>query len=296
MGAGDSKSDFPFRSIAVLGPGLLGGSVLLALKQRFPEVKLSAWARRAEARQEIRDLDIEVCVEETACDAVSGTEFVVLATPVPAMASVVEAAGEALKGSVITDVGSVKARPAREVVEIARNYGAEFVGSHPMAGSEKGGIAHASATLFEGAACIVTPDADTDQNAVKQVIGFWEALHSRVSLLDPQEHDSIIARISHLPHTVASAVTITALANDPAISRFIGGGFRDTTRVAAGDADLWAGILDENASEVAPLLRDLGSQLAEIATMLEDGDTEALRGFLDHARQLRQGCPSRIRP
>ena len=295
MGSGVPESNIPFRSVAVLGPGLLGGSVLLALKQRFPEVELSAWARRPEARQEIRDLEIAVRVDETAAEAASGAGLVVLATPVPAMASVVEAAGEALNGSVVTDVGSVKARPAREVVEIVRKHGAEFVGSHPMAGSEKGGIAHASATLFDGAACIVTPDGDTDQEAVKQVVGFWEALRSRVSLLDPHEHDSIIARISHLPHTVASAVTMTALAKDPTIARFIGGGFRDTTRVAAGDADLWAGILDENAAEVAPLLRDLGSQLSEIAAILEAGDTEALRGFLDHARQLRQGCPSRIR-
>ena len=290
-----SESEFPIRSVAVLGPGLLGGSVLLALKQRFPDVELSAWARRPEARQQIRNLQIDVRVEDTASEAVDGVALVVLATPVPAMASVVEAAGDALKGSVITDVGSVKARPAREVVAIARKYGAEFVGSHPMAGSEKGGIDHASAALFEGAACIVTPDSDTDQDAVKRVVGFWEALDSRVSLLDPLKHDTIIARISHLPHTVASAVTTTALASDPSIAEFIGGGFRDTTRVAAGDADLWTGILQENASEVAPLLRELGAQLSEVAAMLEADDTTELRRFLDHARQLRQGCPSRIR-
>lgn len=277
----------------MLGPGLLGGSLLLALKQRFPEVKLSAWARRPEARQEIRDLKIDVRVADFAPEAVEGAGLVVLATPVPAMAAVVEAAGAALAGAVITDVGSVKARPAREVVDIARKFGAEYVGSHPMAGSEKGGMAHASAMLFEGAACIVTPDSDTDQEAVQWVVGFWEALCSRVSLLDPLEHDSVIARISHFPHTVASAITTTALTDDPSIARFIGGGFRDTTRVAAGDSDLWTGILDENASEVAPLLRALSSQLTEVAAMLEGGDTEALRGFLDRARQLRQGCPSR---
>jgi prephenate dehydrogenase len=184
----------------------------------------------------------------------------------------------------ITDVGSVKGSVVSAVEPI---LGAKFIGSHPMAGSEKAGIETARADLFEGAACLLTSTAKTWPDHLARLSRFWELLGSRVLLFSPEEHDRKVARISHLPHLMASVTTLAALRSDPEAIRCVANGFRDTTRVAAGDPDLWTGIIMENRTALLSSVREAAATLRELLEILENPDEEALRQFLAEAKALR---------
>ncbi|CAN5251659.1 prephenate dehydrogenase [soil metagenome] len=284
----------PFERVAVLGPGLLGGSVALALRQRLPGVEVRLWGRRDEAVEEARGLGIGDFVGTDAREVVAGADLIVVATPVGVMAEVLESAlagGRWRDGTVVTDVGSVKQGVVDALTPVAREAGLAFVGSHPMAGSENAGLAHARGDLFAGAPCIVTPDPAGGAAAAAKVRTFWEILGAVVTEMNPEAHDAVVARLSHVPHLVASALAAMALGGDAGLARMAGGGFRDTTRVAAGDADLWTGILMENRAALAAPLGELISGLQTVAEHLDRGDAQSLWRFLDHARKLRHSCP-----
>jgi prephenate dehydrogenase len=233
-------------------------------------------------------------VSTDAAAAVDGADLVVLATPVGVMGEVVTAAaGSLAAGALVTDVGSVKAPVVAAVAPQVAARGATFLGSHPMAGSEHAGFENARPDLFEGAACILTPQGGEPARAVEALQAFWEALGCRVWMMPPAAHDRVAARVSHVPHAVAAALVEAALNGDGDATRFIGQGFRDTTRVAAGDPALWTGILTENRTAVVDGLREVGRTIDELASALERGDEPAVRRFLDRSSKLRQGCPPR---
>ena len=271
-----------FRRIAVVGLGLLGGSVALAAKARGAAATVVGATRSADARERaLRNGAVDAVREPV--EAVRGAELVVLATPVHAMQGVVLALGPGLEhGAIVTDVGSVKG-VLLERLPGSLPEGVTWVGSHPMAGSHERGIQAARADLFEGAVCVVT--AAGDAAAAGRVAAFWRALGARVIERDPARHDEEVAWTSHLPHLLAFAFA-RALDAAPAGWRdVVGAGFRDFTRIAHSDGELWSDILTANRKALASPLEAFGAALRELARALEAGDAEALESLLAAARR-----------
>jgi prephenate dehydrogenase len=276
-----------FEKVAVLGGGLLGGSLALALKRDFPLLPVSLWARRPETVDAARARGITGATSGLS-EALAGADLVILSTPVGAMPGVLQSAlGSGLSaGALVTDVGSVKATPHRLLGPILAAAGGRFIGSHPMAGSEQGGIGAAVAGLFEGAACLLTDDGAVGNPWAGRLERFWEALGCRISWFDAAAHDALVARISHFPHLMAAAAAKVALEH-PTDARFGGGGLRDTTRVAGGDPAMWAEIAIENREVLRGVIGDGIVALSEMLAMLEAGDQEALRHWLGEAKRSR---------
>jgi prephenate dehydrogenase len=274
--------------IAILGPGLLGGSLALKLRA-LGNCEVRLWARRADALAEIEQRKCAHFASNDAAEVVRDADLVVLCVPVGAMPELArQIVGAIRPDTILTDVGSVKASVVAEVGEVFKERG-RFVGSHPMAGTEHTGLKAAKVDLFEGTTCMVTPDASADGEAVAAVTSFWESVGCRVVSIAAQEHDECVALISHLPHVVAGALVRAVAARNPHAFQVVGPGFRDTTRVSSGPPGMWVGILRENAPAVLSALDALVTELAELRRILSDpltGD-ETLRNFLAEAKQTR---------
>ncbi|MEO6785851.1 MAG: prephenate dehydrogenase/arogenate dehydrogenase family protein [Chthoniobacteraceae bacterium] len=273
--------------IAILGPGLIGGSIALALR-RAKGSHVTLWARRAEAVSEANAANCADAVTGDLSAAVKDADLVVLCVPVGAMAALAAKIAPVIsRGCIITDVGSVKGPVLAELRPIFRECG-RLVGSHPMAGSEYTGLAAARANLFDGTTCIVTPDADTDAAALAEVAAFWQRLGCRVVELPAAEHDECVALVSHLPHLLAATLVNTVGARNGHAFRVVGPGFRDTTRVAGGPPAMWREILRENAAAVLPAIDALIAKLAEFRhTLALPGDGRETHEFLAAARAAR---------
>jgi len=281
----------PFERIAVLGAGLLGGSLALGVPARSAAA-VRLWARRAETVAQAQALGIEGATEDFGL-ALEGADLVILATPVGAFpelaARILE--GGVSSGALVTDVASVKRLVHERVGGLFGAAGIDFIGSHPMAGSEKNGVGAAAADLFEGSACILTDDGAVGAARLGELEDFWRGLGSRCETMSARVHDEVVARVSHLPHVLAAVGARVALAQ-PQDGRLGGGGLRDTTRVAGGDAAMWAEILLENRAALERPLRDAAAGLSEMLAMLEACDHEGLRRWLEGAKQLRDGLPT----
>jgi prephenate dehydrogenase len=275
------------RKLTILGPGLLGGSIGLAARHRKTAQRVALWARRPEAADEALRLDAADEATADLAKAVAGADLVVLATPIGAMRPLAEQFKPLLAdGCVVTDVGSVKYAVVTDLSHLLSGK-ARFVGSHPMAGSEQSGIEAARRDLFDGAVCIVTPREDTDKAALQIVHDFWKTLGCNVRTLAPQEHDEIVARISHLPHVVAATV-VNVVCNDGAHPlNFVGPGFKDFTRIASGPAEMWTEICLENRQEIARALEQLIEELGKTRAALENADAVELRALLKRAKHFR---------
>jgi prephenate dehydrogenase len=280
------------KSVAILGPGLLGGSIALALRDDA-ETNVRLWARRSEALEEARALGVADLVTGSVEEAVEGVDIVVLCVPVGAMEDLVRRALPKLSSStLVTDVGSVK-RPVCDRLAPLLSERALFVGSHPMAGSEKAGISAARGDLFLNAVCILTPEPGRTRPAAYELAeAFWTRLGCRVRSLLPHTHDEVCALISHLPHLTAAALVQNVTAACPEAFGFCGPGFRDSTRIASGLPSMWTEILSSNRVAVAGSLRRLIALLEPLAAQLERGGTEAeavIHGFLASAKVRRDG-------
>lgn len=272
----------PFERLAILGLGLLGGSLAMAVRERgLARTIVGAGRRRAPL-----DYALERGIVDEIGDArgaARGADLVLLATPVSSMAAVLADAAEGLApGAIVTDVGSVKG-PVVETLPGLLPPGVTFVGSHPMAGSHLKGVEHACADLFEGACCVITPLAGSDPAAVERLRRLWEALGSRVIERHPEQHDEQVAWISHAPHALAFAFAHALGAGPPAAGEMLGGGFRDFTRIARSDAELWGDILSANRKGLAAPLEAFGRSLSELARAIEEGDVEKVEQFLASA-------------
>jgi prephenate dehydrogenase len=284
------------KSVAILGPGLLGGSIALALRAD-PETNVRLWARRPEAVEEARALAVADLVTGSVAEAVSGADTVVMCVPVGAMEGVLRQALSSLSPTaLVTDVGSVK-KPVCDALAPLVGDRALFVGSHPMAGSEKAGLSAARADLFVNAVCILTPEPGlTRPDACERASAFWTRLGCRVRTLTPQMHDEVCALISHLPHLTAAALVRNVEEACPEAFGFCGPGFRDSTRIAAGLPGMWTEILSSNRSAVAGSLRGLIAILEPLAAQLERGGPEAeaaIHDFLAAAKGRRDGLSPR---
>lgn len=277
----------PETAIAILGPGLIGGSLLH--DGRRLGWKMHAWTRRADIAARIRQQNLAALATTDLAEALRGVSLAVLTTPVESYADLAQQiiASEPGEDFVVTDAGSVKGAVLSGVGKILQEAGIAFVGSHPMAGSHEKGLEAAKAHLFADAACLVTPEPDTDRLALRRVKEFWSALGGRVTEMDAITHDAVVARVSHMPHMAAVAVTLAALQADPSIGAFAAGGLRDTTRVASGDTGMWHGILTANRAAVLRVGRELQAQLGELLEILENLEDQALLSRLAAAKSLR---------
>jgi len=280
-----------FRHVALIGPGLLGGSLGLALRALPAPPQVRAWARRAETIVDLLECGCADMASEDLNAVVKGADLIVIATPVGVLPDLarrlVKCPGFAA-GTVVTDVGSVKGCVVEKLEPIFDGAGkGHFVGSHPMAGSEKTGVAASRGDLFEGAMCLLTPGKSTDRKALQGVDKFWQALGMRTLQLDPEEHDRSVARISHLPHLNAAALVMAALDEDAQIAALAGPGFRDSTRIAAGPPQMWAEILLENREAVIAELIRLQAELGETLAFLDKVNEEDLRRYLAEAKRRR---------
>jgi len=282
------------KRVAILGAGLLGGSVAISARENFPDMEVALWARNPDVAANAREMGIELASANFA-EVVSGADVVILATPVGIMPMLVsellEARGD--DAFLITDVGSVKRLPHEKIEPLLSGTKIRFVGSHPMAGSEKKGFAAATMCndLLKGAACIITSNelqnltgqAEID---VQLLEGFWSALGCRVRKLTPEDHDYAVARISHFPHAIASMVAMVGLSFED-ISELAGGGLRDTTRVAAGDPELWTEIMLENRDALQRSISESMTELAKFQEMLKTNNEAEMLDYLTEAKRRR---------
>lgn len=274
--------------IAVFGPGLMGGSLLMALRQRSPQTRLHVWGRRAEVLAELHKRGLADFSSTDAAEAAQGADFAVLCVPVDKLAETArDAAGGLAPACVVTDVGSVKGAVVEELEDVFSAHG-HFVGSHPMCGSEASGLEASRAGLYDNALCVVTPTARSNAQAVAGTEEFWKSVGCRVLQMTPAGHDRAAALVSHVPH-VAAAALVNLLAGESAeTAAMCAGGFRDTTRVASGSPDLWAAILCQNRDETVRGLEKLDGVLSSFKAAVEAGDRCQVAALLAQAREARR--------
>ncbi len=273
--------------LVILAPGLLGGSVAQAARARGAAQRITLWARRLETRLALRQQPWCDAVAESAADAVRTASLVVIAAPVDRIVPLVrEIASSLTAGAIVTDVGSVKAEICR-LASAALPTGTHFIGSHPMAGSEKTGWEHSTAALFQQRTCFVTPIAGTDETAVATVSAFWRDLGAEPVCVAPAQHDEIVAHISHLPQVVASTLCAFLSSKDASWRDYAGGGLRDTTRIAGSDPQLWRTILEQNRDEVLQALAGFESELRLLRSALTAGDYATVTSVLERGRAYR---------
>lgn len=280
-----AMSEGEFKHVTVIGVGLLGGSLGLALKARCPSVRIYGVGRRqasldeALARGAIDEAHLEPA------EPVRDSDLVVLATPVGAFEQHLRSIAPVLSDeSVVTDVGSTKSF----VVRAARRSlgaGAAFVGSHPMAGSEKKGVAHASPDLFEGATCIVTPTDDAPDSAAERIEALWRLLGMHTLRMSPEQHDRAVAAVSHMPHAVSAILALLPEDNQLDVAAT---GFRDMTRLAGGDPEVWRDIFLTNREAIIESLDEMDESLARLRDLLELADAPAIEAFLAEAKNRRE--------
>ena len=245
------------------------------------------WARRPEVRVQLRGQPWCDHVADSPDDAVKGSSLVIICAPVDQIVALVQQIATHLSpGVIVTDVGSVKGEICRLSTK-ALGAGHHFVGSHPMAGSEKTGWEHGRADLFMGRVTFVTPLPETDPKTAEKVAAFWTALESDVATFEPDAHDEIVAHISHLPQVLASTLCASLAKRDPKWRNYAGGGLRDTTRIAGSDPKLWKTILEQNRDELLRALRAYQEELHGMERALANRDWFEVQAILERGRAYR---------
>jgi len=276
------------QTIAIFGPGLMGGSLVMALRRRSPQTQLRVWGRRAEALEELQKRGLGDVFSTNAAEAAQGADFVVLCVPVDKLTETARAAAGSIASTcVVTDVGSVKGTVVDELEKVFATHG-NFVGSHPMCGSEAAGLEAAREDLYENALCVVTPTARSNAQATAKTEEFWKSVGCRVLQTTPDLHDRAAALVSHVPHVAAAALVNLLAGENKETAAMCAGGFRDTTRVAAGSPDLWAAILCQNRNETVRGLEQFGDILASFKAAVKAGDMPRVAALLAQARDTRQ--------
>jgi prephenate dehydrogenase len=279
-----------WRRAAIIGVGLMGGSLGLALKSRDLAGTVVGVGRRKRSLLLARRRGACDEVTTDVATGVRNADVVVLATPVGAVVPLIKAAAPSLNPqAVVTDVASTKSHIVRTVETSFGREQLRFVGGHPLVGSERKGVEHARGDLYEGATVILTPAESTDPRALEVVTDLWQAVGAQVSLLSPEEHDAILGQTSHLPHLVCAAL-VNALARD--WGRYVGPGFLDATRIAASDPALWRDIFLYNAVEVTRALARFRKELQNLENALA-ADPEALERLLARAQRVRHNLSAK---
>lgn len=283
-----------FKHVAIVGVGLIGGSLGMVLKRQGLADAVVGIGRRVENLKTAVQLGaIDRYVSEAAA-GIQGADLVVLATPVDTYERHLKEWGARVEpGAIVTDVGSVKGA----LVELAEGLlpsSARFVGAHPIAGREKTGVAAGSVDLFRGARCILTPTKRTDPKALQAVREVWEAAGSQVLDMDPFVHDRVLGAVSHLPHAAAFAL-INALTEvrermtpELDLLAYSGGGLRDTTRIAASSPEMWRDIFLWNRDNLVAIIEVYERHLDRLKHLIKSGDGPGIEKELERAKQVRE--------
>lgn len=288
-----------FKNIVIIGMGLIGASVAGGVREAWPEIRLTG----IDVDERTRALSLEKGLVDEALDdsdprfaelLKSDCDLVILATPVDADEPYLKTIAESGYAGIVTDTASTKERVTKMAAETLR-FPQNFVPGHPMAGSEVNGIDGARADLFQGAYWILCPSEDTPPDHIPALHELITGLGARVIVIPPENHDRAVAAVSHVPHFVASSLVILAARaadEQQTVMRLAAGGFKDTTRIAAGSPNLWCGIAFDNAEQVRAGLADMRDILGAFADALEAGDRETLTRLLKDAADVRRSLPA----
>lgn len=283
----------PFDRVALIGLGLIAGSISLAAR-RLPEAPLfSGFARRPETRETARRIGLVDRVDESIAEAVSDADLVILCVPVGAMESVAREMAPRLKpGAVVSDVGSVKADVIRAVAPHLPEH-AVLVPAHPLAGTEHSGPESGFASLYDGRFCVLTPEPGTAPEAIARVRAFWESLGTTVEEMEPEHHDLVLAVTSHAPHLIA--YTMVGVADDlrrvtnSEVIKYSAAGFRDFTRIAASDPTMWRDVFLNNKEATLEILGRFTEELFALQRAIRMGDGDMLFDYFTRTRAIRRG-------
>jgi len=277
-----------FQKTAVLGVGLLGASFSLAAKKRGICSQVTGYGRSRGNLERARNMGIIDIISADPASACSDADLIVLAAPVGSFVELIKKASAAFKkGAVVTDVGSVKGDLVHELESLMPSD-VHFIGSHPIAGSDRAGIDFAHASLFNEALCIVTPTERSDPQALKHIMDLWTGLGSKVMTMSPDLHDRVYAAVSHLPHLVAYTMVNSVSDIDRSYLDYSGQGFRDMTRIAASSADIWTDISLLNRKNLLEMIAQFRRNLDRIETHLRKADADALRQEFVRASEARK--------
>ena len=288
-----------FNQLGVIGCGLMGGSFALALKRAGLVQRVVGYSKSPSTVERARRMGVIDIAAESALLAVSGSDIVLIAVPVAASEATFKAIRHMVEpGTLFMDVGSTK----RDVVDVARRVLRERIGSfvpaHPIAGKEVAGVEHADVQLYQGKQVILTPLAQTDPVMVQKATDVWAAIGCQVLRMTPENHDTAFAAVSHLPHLLAFAY-FNAMLAQPAGREFLslaGPGFRDFTRIAAGDPNVWRDILLSNREEILKQSQRLRHALDAFEVVMRSGNAEALEDLIRTASDGRAGWQMNARP
>lgn len=281
------------RHVTIVGVGLLGGSAGLALRAARRGVRIAGVGRRQSSLDEAMRLGVIDTGHLDPAECVGRSDLVILATPVAAFERHLRAiSGHLRDGAVVTDVGSTKERVVR-MGERVLGAGGPFVGSHPMAGSEQKGVACARADLFTGATCIVTPTGRTPEPLAERVERLWRDLGMRTLRMTPAAHDRAVARVSHLPHVLAALLMMHPRKGDLEVAAT---GYRDATRLAGGDPEMWRDILMTNRRAILDAVDGFEEELMHLRDLLETGDAPGIEDFFAKAKRRRDETLARTFP
>ena len=282
-----------FNKIALIGFGLIGGSIARAARAQGLAGEIVTTARSPKTRARVAELGIVDRVLETNIEAVADADLVILCIPVGACGPVAQEIARHLKpGAIISDVGSVKGAVVRDMAPFLPP-GVHFVPAHPVAGTEHSGPDSGFVELFINRWCILTPPEGTDPDAVERLRSFWAGLGARVEIMTPDHHDMVLAITSHLPHLIAYTIVGTADelegVTQSEVLKFSAGGFRDFTRIAASDPIMWRDVFLANKEAVLEMLGTFNEDLAKLTRAIRRGDGEALFEHFTRTRAIRRG-------
>lgn len=272
------------KQTTVVGLGLLGGSISLAVLRSFARVKVVGYTHRPSTRDKARNLAVASEVVDDICRSVSEADLVILATPLCTFENIfIEIAESLPDGCIVTDVGSTKVLPHRWAAKKLPKR-VHYVGSHPIAGSEQRGVEFARDDLFDQAMCILTTTDKTNRRALQVLKKFWSELGCFVKIMAPAEHDRVFANVSHLPHVLAAALIN---ANSGEDLKFAGKGFMDTSRVASGPANIWADVLLTNTKNTSRGIDNVIAELTKLKKAIRDENQSEIEKLLKKARNKR---------
>lgn len=280
-----------FTRVAIIGLGLLGGSVGLAVAENLPACSTTGYDADPDVRRRAAERGLVGKVCDSAAEAAVGAELVIFCVPVGAMEEAADAIAGALPAhAIVSDVGSSKAA----VGEALRKAlpGATVIPAHPVAGTERSGPDAGFAHLFRHRWCILTPGPDTDPAALERLTAFWQALGANVELMDAAHHDLVLAVTSHIPHLIAYTIVGTASDLEEVtrgeVIKYSAGGFRDFTRIAASDPTMWRDVFLTNREAVLEMLGRFTEDLTALQRAIRRGDGEALFDLFTRTRDIRR--------
>jgi cyclohexadieny/prephenate dehydrogenase len=282
-----------FQRVALIGFGLIGGSIARAARLQGLAGDIVTTARSAKTRARVKELGIVDHVVESNAEAVKDADLVILCIPVGACGAVAEEIGPHLKaGAIVSDVGSVKGAVVRDMAPHLP-AAVHFIPAHPVAGTEHSGPDSGFPELFIDRWCILTPPEGSDTDAVERLRAFWAGLGARVETMTPDHHDLVLAITSHLPHLIAYTIVGTADelegVTESEVLKFSAGGFRDFTRIAASDPTMWRDVFLTNKDAVLEMLGTFNEDLSKLTRAIRRGDGEALFEHFSRTRAIRRG-------